>query len=506
MTERTSPENAVVSVWHNGVNKGPFAGTAFFVSPSMVLTAAHVLGADGLKENAADCFLGSVARKTEVPISEQTVHFHPQYDIALVELRTAVQAQAYATLDYRKSAYEGQKADFFAFNRLSKNFDQQRGHTIGNFDEERGGYLVDHQVLEGFSGGVVALKNKVIGIITERHPSEQQTLFIPLFLVRDWLETLNCEFDAPIFAEYFVRKPSSLEHARETSSLYRNLAELAIFIDRPKDAYEHVTQSLLGRTSRVKACLCLLTDNTEDQPSDFAKSIALKLQVANGAHTAYKLLEIAQRNDFDASNIRLDAWRASKKEEFYRICLREILSSLNSYQPNPHGSDMDNETELEAQVLELLRNRPKPKVLFLSVSQTQKRRGIFGWIKPDRSEKELEERFESIEYFNQRWKRLTESEDVLPLAFLFCVQVDTRMLANAKKCFVLKKVESDDFTNWKAEVQAALQSIPDYRSEIFSFLGDYQIKFEARLKEQKKDFPITYREFKQQTKAFCNRR
>lgn len=200
MPETREPDKAIVSVWQDRSFEA-FLGSAAFITPRWVLTAGHVVSDRNRKPIAV--FLGSVAGQTRVAVEPDSIHCHPELDIALIDLGYNKNSkQGIIEIDFQDRDLKGKKGDFHAFNRNSETCDVHRGHTIGTWYADRDGYLCDHQVLKGFSGGVVVIDGKGIGVIIERHKQDQQTLIIPAYRFHDWLrevlppETLSRYFPA----------------------------------------------------------------------------------------------------------------------------------------------------------------------------------------------------------------------------------------------------------------------------------------------------------------------
>ena len=273
------PLEAVVSIWKDSIgSKGNFIGSGVFIAPQWVLTARHVVD-DALSDGKL--YLGSVTGKTSVPVDEAEVSRHDDDNIDLTLLKLAVpyDRQSYTMLDYRAVDYENQLADFHAFNRLSLDRETQQSKTIGSYHEDKYGYLCDHQVLKGFSGGIATVNGAVIAIIVERHTSDQQTLILPLHITYKWCagvlpESVMGRFYLPHSSPVVESSISQTEFAqRVRKQIGQSLAKPRLALLRDV-LHEHIQadrsvkpEFLLipdGTSFDIEASFSLLYDATED--------------------------------------------------------------------------------------------------------------------------------------------------------------------------------------------------------------------------------------------------
>jgi Trypsin len=177
-----NPREATVSIWEQVADSDRFLGSGAFISPRFVLTAKHVV------ENkvSKSIRLGLVAGHERVPV--HTMHCHAQFDIALLDLEREFPEQGLVRLDWVTSAFEDKTVDLYGINPDSHNRDGCKGYTIGNWLSQKGDYLFDHAQRKGFSGGIAVVKGRAVGILTQRHMSEQQGVMTPLYRVREWLQ------------------------------------------------------------------------------------------------------------------------------------------------------------------------------------------------------------------------------------------------------------------------------------------------------------------------------
>lgn len=210
MPDSLYPKNAIVSIWHKEVlGSGEFLGSGVFISPRLVLTAKHVVDQEKFSEGF---YLGLIDGYPSIPAT--TIHLNPNLDIALIDLTKEFASQACVRPNWDSIDLTGKKVDFYGINRFSKARDEHRDHNVGNWYSDSNGYLCDHRVLEGFSGGAAVVDGLFVGIVIERHESDQQTLFVPLHLTCEWFKdilpgnTLEEYFPSNVSSQNFLQPPS----------------------------------------------------------------------------------------------------------------------------------------------------------------------------------------------------------------------------------------------------------------------------------------------------------
>lgn len=215
------PKNAIISIWHKEVlGSGTFLGSGVFISPRLVLAAKHVVDQ---KNFSKGFYLGLIDGYPSIPAT--TIHLHPNLDIALIDLTKEFASQAFIRPNWDSIDSTGKKVDFYGISRFSKARDEHRDHNVGNWYSDSNGYLCDHRVLEGFSGGAAVVDGLFVGIIIERHESDQQTLFVPLHLTYEWFKdilpgnTLEKYFPSNISSQNFLQPPSVISVSEFANSM-----------------------------------------------------------------------------------------------------------------------------------------------------------------------------------------------------------------------------------------------------------------------------------------------
>ncbi|MGD0961922.1 MAG: trypsin-like serine protease [Methylomonas sp.] len=188
MNNKNAIADSVVSVWSNDRD---LVGSAFAISPNLILTAKHVVKDLKTDQEYPNLSLKLLNGINDLPLSTAaTIHCNPKCDIALIELKDKIfDKRYYSTLELSNSNWKDKSIQVFGIDRDTKNRYCSSDYRVGAL-QGGAGYLFDHKVKKGFSGGAVALytQDKVIGVISMRHEDDQQTLFVPVYYFKDWLQ------------------------------------------------------------------------------------------------------------------------------------------------------------------------------------------------------------------------------------------------------------------------------------------------------------------------------
>lgn len=497
------PSQSVVSVWGVGKDRKPeFIGSAFFVAPSIVLTARHVVMPDEDVRN--DLFLRMVQGIDQLRIDSRFVHIHPEVDIALVRLRHPQKDQPCSRIRLDDSDFKEYDVDSYGVDRHSKNRDLDKGLTVGTRDpRDHKGYLYKTAVKEGFSGGPVALngQDRVIGINSQRDKADNETLFVPLYLIFDWLRNLAPSARDPVISEFANWYINTAVSTADAQTIANDIKELSIFIERPKPAYKHVFDELSSTNRAVKFCMCLTAAATEDWPEEFAKALSLRLCCERNPSFARDLLGLTKKkNGIRPTLIRNDIWHVDNYPEFKKACLAEVLNSLSGSNLGAGLEDARESKDLMSILTQRLANQPAPKILLLQADQSATggfQAWRFGHTK--RARKKVNERFDWVERLNREWLEQSVSFIGQPLIFLFCIQIDRKISESLKRCFRFEQVTQDDFNSWKVNLQQWLLDSHRYpESAVYDELTRYCMHITERLGE--KPFPLPYKTFNEKIK------
>ena len=505
-----SPKEAVVSVWSGGVGSGTYIGSAFFVSPSMLLTAKHVLQ-HGNGELFEKLCLGLVQDEHQVCFNAKNIVRHPEKDVAVIKLDHPNEKQPFCRLNLNTVDYRSYTADSFGIHKDNQCRDETSHYTVGSLDREAGGYCYDTAVKPGFSGGPVSLHEKpeAIGIVIQRDVKEQETLFIPLYDCKDWLEDIHRQFPDAGLAGYFNHDKPSASQDYTTGQINRQILEMAVFIGRPEEAYKHFLNELIQSKAVVKACLCLYSSN-KDKPALFAESLAVRLGAGLTSRLEPGLL--AARESFDLKRLVTNPWDFDNKESFYATCLETIWDILRISSEQPAASTANRLAILQKGVLSKLSNRNMPVVFVSHGSIKPVKTGWFGLAKSQVVNK-INERFEWIKQFNQQWRKLldeyllTANPDIQPMVILFCIQVEDKLADTAKRCFRLNKITVREFEPWVNAVHNLLSESNQFNKRaVNKQIDEFSEIFIKSVSFDNTGFALTYDQFYKQTEQLTQLR
>ncbi len=503
MKPAKNPKDSVVSLWPGPVNHGEIIGSAFFIAPSLVLTARHNVrdNSDKLRENMT---LGPMPGVIEKKINVDCIFCHPDEDIALIRLPDDVTGQPFSSVVLEQEPYEGSSVVGYIVDRDSGNQDQTSSYTISKSCDD--GFLFDHRVGEGSSGGAVAKKqcSEVFGMVIKRHKREQKSLILPLYRIRKWLQELS-QNDPEI--KKFVNRCTADECSpdksptvanRDLDRLYRNFKALSIFIGRPQNAFKHVLDHLGHGNKGLKLCLCVSHLDKDDVPEDFSKALGLQLGGGQQENKSDNLLKRTEKDDFCVNSVK-EVWNVRTYKEFRQGCIEEISEVLQCSLKQDDGYERALDlNELEQNVLTSLKCMPRPRVLIMKPVDSGSG-GIFGSLfAPWRIRNQWNQRFAWLRQFNREWTQRVGKSDAQPLALLFFIKADRELTKRIEHCFRLDYIFPEDMENWRIYIERLLELSGIYPpGQALYKLKDIYEQLEDGLIEDQYP-PYTYRAFKDQ--------
>lgn len=452
----SNPEKAIVSIWakpSNNVNE-QFIGTAFFISPSLLLTAKHVVQDKQSNKLFNSLNLGLVEGEDSVVFNERHVFLHDRLDIALIRLDDLRKNLAFCRLDFNSDDYCSSDVDVFGIDKGGVEGgirrDKVKRINVGKRAGDVAGYTIPHSVKEGFSGGAVTLHSKpnVIGIVLQRNSNkEQETLFLPLYQCKEWLEELNQKVKDQYLAGYLNPNTVATNTKQTYDQINKSVLALAKFIDRPKEAHHDIIKHF-EQDRVVKTCLCLFA-SSDDKPIEFADTLGTRI----GAGLIKKIdLDLLNNLDgFDRKILVPNPWDYEQKEDFISDCLIKIGENLGL-----KNHEMVGEQLLE-DIFKVLNNAKKPKIM---ISDTSKKAVKANWMIFSKRKllQKINERFAWVKEVDAQLEEMATGKNLQqgfkPMVLLFCLQVEAPILDKAKdSCHImLTKITKANFFDWRGAV------------------------------------------------------
>lgn len=456
------PILAIAGVWiseftdSNPKGEDKANGTAFFISPTLLVTAKHVL-----QDKNGDWHKG--LHLTQVPgqyrVDFKKIHYHETLDIALIELDHFFNNNFFK-IDFSKRDYTDDKyhVNIYAFDCDAKAFASEDNYKVNKLDQEFGQFTIPTSVKKGYSGCAVTLNTdieNIIGIIVARNKQhEPESFILPLYLCKEWLQNLNQKINDEHLASYLAPK---IVNYIQTDQINNKIKLLAKFIGRPESAYLHVVKEF-QQNRIVKACLCLHSSN-ENVPMDFA--ITLRARINNVSLEKIDLAQLEKLNLDDCYVLGADCWafdennqeNFSSKEKFIYECISGISKELKI--PEVNISEPGYQGRLYDEILNALKHITEPKIL-ISEARISEKKSFFKFMK-NRKIQKIKERFEWIQEINKEFElraaKQPKGQTFMPLVLLFFIQVDKSLLSKANcHCFSLADISETSFDKWRTPI------------------------------------------------------
>ncbi|OAI13509.1 hypothetical protein A1355_13465 [Methylomonas koyamae] len=478
-----------------------FIGSACFVSPKLLLTAKHVVRDKASGKSFEDLRLHLVDGRAEVEISSANLRCHDDLDIAIIALDEPDLEQIHSRITLKDNDFRKLKVDFFGINDTNKSADASFDHSVGILDQDRHAYRFDHRVKKGFSGGAVSLhgQDEIIGIISQRASDDQETLFIPLYKCRDWLLDTAQELGDTHLQDYL--KPAPLPQPQLPIGDY--FLHAIPFISRPRHAYSHILDNLLGTDSMpaksIKACFCVF-QHLEDSPLEFGDALGNRL--GTGVKDGINRELLNGKNNYQLDALPVSPWNFDREDDFVRACLQAIANATSlDLALNP---DDDNASVCK-QIVAKMRVRKVPLILLSDGSGSPISAKWFGLLN-GRIVARLNRCQRWVANFNQLWQteanQLAEGQHLLKLALIFCLQVDARLTPSSPACFELQKITPNNVAAWLDQTQGLLRASQQFPSQVISRLvTDFRIEFGKAQGESKDEYRISYYKFRNDCEA-----
>jgi len=165
-------------------NQGEFIGTAFFVSPTQLITAKHVVDDcdwNLIRLNDGPWSGGGVLALKEKP------QFHPKKkDIALLNITRPVEdfkPIPMITVDLKK----GDQVDLAGYSSPSGQL-EKIGLVISSYEGVYDLDVANTSIAKGMSGGPVIMNDRLVGVICARDRDRNRCYIVPLSAFKDFLK------------------------------------------------------------------------------------------------------------------------------------------------------------------------------------------------------------------------------------------------------------------------------------------------------------------------------
>lgn len=196
-------ESALAKVW--GKKKGDASqtqqllGTAFFISPTLLITCKHVVEALASNQHLYVKFIGEHA--------PQLVHYqcHPDFDLALLELQSNSHSGvviSLATQERSTIPEKGMISTAYGFREDTHACNNNKGE-IGVYSEKYEKLTFYPKVPFGFSGGpLLDEANHCIGVTIAKSSEAECSYAEPIYSIHDWLQELDIDIKKPVLTPW----------------------------------------------------------------------------------------------------------------------------------------------------------------------------------------------------------------------------------------------------------------------------------------------------------------
>lgn len=196
-------KKALASVWGNKKgeeSKGKqLLGTAFFISPTLLVTCKHVV--EKLAKNY-HLYIKFVGEHEPQLVKHEP---HPKFDLVLLTLETKSRGSAVISLAPQERSTvpeKGMASTAYGFRVDTQACDHNPGE-IGVYSEQYEKLTFYPKVPFGFSGGpVLDDKNHCIGVTIAKSSSTECSYAEPIYRIHDWLQELGIDIEKPALAPW----------------------------------------------------------------------------------------------------------------------------------------------------------------------------------------------------------------------------------------------------------------------------------------------------------------
>ncbi len=488
-------EDSLVAVFSARNGQETFEGSAFFITPRHLLTAKHVVYDVQKKMVKSHTYLRLVHGHTKWNLSQDNFEFHESKDVALLTLAHPVSGQQHGDLANIQAGHQGLAVSIWGVDKGSEARAPMKSHTLTTYDSDIHMYKLDHQVLGGYSGGLVAAGESLIGIVIQRHKEDQFSLALPLYELKEWVKS---------------RIGSTVKHACRSGEEY--VYQLRVFIDRPKRTYQVILDALDSQPVSGFVCVTVAYDHHE--PREFGRTLAMRVSARNVENPYETLFDELKIDRLAAPSLGIDFREIDSESQFHSKLLSAIYEELSGVQSRGSGEMTDKDKRIA--IIQRMQASPIPRIFLMyknltSVGMLQKLRG-------QSASRQIQRFAKWISSWNEQWSIHSMDEPMQPLVVLLMVDVDVQTAEQyrsqqkeeleIKKSLPLTRVEREDFNQWLVHAKQFLK-LPSVGmdSDIDRVVEKAEKKLLEGLDEAKgEDFPLYYRRFSQVCKTLISER